>query len=81
MFDFFKRLFAQPITESKIELPGMTFCVNKQLRVVFIYDLDSNMRDDRYEALEAHLAKKHYFLQVVVASVGMPMSQSFQNEA
>lgn len=76
MFDFFKRLFTQPATESKIELPGMTFCVNTKLKIVFIYDLDSSMRDDRYEALEAHLAKKKYFLQVVVASVGMPLQQS-----
>lgn len=80
MFDFLKRIFAPQREDFKIELPGMTFSVNHKLKVVFIYDLDSNMRDDRYEALEAHLAKKKYFLQVVVASVGMPLSQS-SNEA
>lgn len=51
-----------------IEVPGVVVTFNHRLKVALLYDYDPGMSDDRYDALEAHLAKRGYFLQVVVAS-------------
>lgn len=78
MFDFFKRLLAPQREEHHITLPGVELAFNHKLKICFLYEMDSSMPDDRYAAFEAHLAQKHYFLQVIVASVGMPIPH--QNE-
>lgn len=69
MFDFLKR----PPEDVRIELPGIEVAFNHRLKVAFLYTADSDVRDDAFAALEAHLKRRGYFLQVVVASVGMPL--------
>lgn len=56
----------KPKLDVKIELPGVTVATVHEIRTVFIYDTDSGMPDDRYDALEAHLKRQGYFLQVIV---------------
>lgn len=75
MLESLKRLFAPQREDVHIDLPGVELAFNHRLRICFLYEFDSSMRDDRYEALEKHLAKRKYFLQIIVASAGMPMPQ------
>ena len=55
----------------RIEFPGIRIAFNHRLKIAIIYDLDSSMPDNRYSDLENHLVQQGYFLQVVVAAVGM----------
>jgi len=62
-------------TDFDIDLPDTRIVVNHSLRIVFLYALDSNLPENAYDDLERHLSKQHYFLQIIVAARGMPMSQ------
>lgn len=69
-----------PREDVAIIMPGVQIAFNHRLKVCFLYELDSAMPDDRYAALEAHLALQGYLLQVIVAAPGVPapMPQSYQ---
>lgn len=75
ILDFLKR----PKEDVAILLPGVQIAFNHRLRICFLYELDSAMPEDRYAALEAHLAKRGYLLQVIVAAAGMPVPVMPQN--
>ena len=64
---------SQPVVQEDvaIDLPGVRIRFNHRLKIAFLYDLDSQMPDERYVDLEDHLRAQGYFLQVVVAPVGM----------
>lgn len=58
--------FRKASLDLSFDLPGVTVLAVHSLKTVFIYDADPNMPDERYEALEKHLKKQGYFLQVIV---------------
>lgn len=57
----------------RIEVPGVALVFNHRLKVAVLYTADSDTRDDTFAALERHLARRGYVLQIIVASVGMPV--------
>lgn len=67
--DWFRKRAPQ---DFQIDLPDTKIVVNHSLRIVFLYSLDSDLRDDTYAALETHLNQRGYFLQIVIAARGMP---------
>lgn len=79
MLDFLKR----PREDVRIALPGVEIAFNHRLKVAILYELDSAMPEDRYQALETHLAKQGYLLQIVVAPAGLPnpLQQPFESES
>ncbi len=64
----------------RIDLLGINVAFNHRLKICFLYDSDSAMPEDRYHALEQHLNRRGYFLQVIVAAAGspLPMRQDFE---
>ena len=70
MLDFLRRREREDVS---IDLGGgavqVTF--NHRLKVAFLFTLDPDTPDGAYNDLEQHLAKRGYFLQIVIASVGM----------
>lgn len=67
---WFDKLFAKLSPEdTRLSLPAVEAVINHRLKVVMLFDYDSDMPDDRYDLLRAHLAKQGYFLHVTVASV------------
>lgn len=61
-------LFKREREDVWIEVPAVMLVFNHRLKVAILYDADPGMPDDRYTALERHLARHGYFLQVVVGS-------------
>ncbi len=72
MFDFLKK----PKQDVAIELPAFNLQFNHRLKIATLYASDPNTPDDAYDELRAHLEKKHYYLQVIIAAVGLAMPPS-----
>ena len=72
MFDFLRRR-DPPKEDVSIDLADGAVQVrfNHRLKVAFLMTYDPDTKDATYSALEAHFAKQGYFLQIVIASVGM----------
>lgn len=50
-----------------IDLEAISLVFNHRLRIAILYDRDPGMPADRYDALEKHLNRRGYILQVIVA--------------
>lgn len=61
----------RPQEDVRIELPAVELVFNHRLKVAMLFDADPDMPDDRYVALEKHLARQGYILQIVVGSVNL----------
>lgn len=68
MLDFLRKREREDVS---IALPGVEIAFNHRLKIAFIYDTDTQMPNDRYEVLEAHLNKRGYVLQIIVAPAGL----------
>ena len=69
-----------PTQDYRIDMPGCTIVFNHTLKLAVIYDMDSAMPDSRYEGLNAHLEQQGWYVQVIVAAVGMPIVNSEDRE-
>lgn len=72
MFDFLKK----PREDTRIELPGgpVELVFNHRLKIAILYTLDSDLKDGSYNRLEAHLNRRGYHLEIIVAPVGLPVA-------
>jgi hypothetical protein len=72
LIDLFK---PKPPEDVRLEVPGIRVLFNHRLRIAILYTADSDTREDAFDALEQHLKRRGYVLQVIVASVGMPVPE------
>lgn len=68
MWDFLTRLFQKPQEDVWLEVPTMDIKFNHRLKIAVLFTYDTNARAEDYIAIENHLAKRGYLLQIVVAS-------------
>jgi hypothetical protein len=55
----------------RIEVPGVELVFNHRLKIAVLYTADSDTKDDTFAALEGHLNRQGYVLQIIVAPIGM----------
>lgn len=65
MFPFYGDSGAEVVTT---EIPSTILTVNHKLKVALLYDADPGAPDGKWSALDEHLKKRGYFLQVIVGS-------------
>ncbi len=70
------RFLEKPIEDHRIELPGVTIIFNHRLKLAFVYCLDSDTADSAYDDIETHLKRRGYILKVIVAPIGLTVSNS-----
>jgi len=54
----------------------VTVQYNHATKVVLLYTADPETTEETYAALESHLQKRGYFLQIVIAGRGSPLPRA-----
>lgn len=70
MFDFLRRHDREDVS---IDLGNGAINIryHHRTRTAFLFTFDPDTPENAFDALEAHLKRRGYFLQIIVASTGM----------
>jgi len=65
LFDF----LIKPEQDVHLVIPSVEIQFNHKLKIALLYHDDPDMPKTAYDALEAHLARRGYILQIIIAPV------------